>query len=150
MKDMQTDKRSKVIFWSVTLLFAVPMALAGIGELIGLQAGVTILEQLGYPRYLLIFLGLAKLLGVAALLAGTYPRLKEWAYAGFTFTLLGACYSHLASGQILNALNPIAIGIVGAASYLVWRRQIDLVDTSGAVQGHQAQRIAAGRRKEAV
>jgi hypothetical protein len=50
MKDMQTDKRSQVIFWSITLLFAVPMALAGIGELIGLPAGVAILEQLGYPH----------------------------------------------------------------------------------------------------
>jgi len=122
---METEKRSKVLFWSVTLLFAVPMALAGVGELIGLQAGVVIMGQLGYPVYLLIFLGLAKLLGVAALLAGTPPRLKEWAYAGFTFTLLGACYSHLASGQFLNALNPIAIGIVGGASYLLWRRQVD-------------------------
>jgi len=150
MKDMQTDKRSKLLFWSVTLLFAVPMALAGIGELIGLHAGVAIFEQLGYPRYLLSFLGLAKLLGVAALVAGTYPRLKEWAYAGFTFTLLGACYSHLASGQILNALNPIAIGIVGAASYLVWRRQVDVLDTDSPVQGHHAHRTAAGGNKPAV
>jgi uncharacterized membrane protein YphA (DoxX/SURF4 family) len=146
---MHTDKRSNVIFWSVTLLFAAPMALAGIAELIGLQAGVAILEQLGYPRYLLIFLGVAKLLGVAALLAGAYPRLKEWAYAGFTFTLLGACYSHLASGQILNALNPIAIGIVGAASYLVWRRQPGRAGGDVAAQGRRDQ-TAASERTEAI
>ena len=142
------DKRSKLIFWSVTLLFAVPMALAGIGELIGLQAGVAIFDQLGYPRYLLSFLGLAKLLGVAALVAGTYPRLKEWAYAGFTFTLLGACYSHLASGQILNALNPIAIGVVGAASYLVWRRQIE--QGGKAIESHRDLGAIAGGRTGAV
>jgi len=148
MKDMQTDKRSKVIFWSVTLLFAVPMALAGIGELIGLQAGVAILAQLGYPSYLLSFLGLAKLLGVAALVADRFPRLKEWAYAGFTFTLLGACYSHLASGQIVNALNPIVIGVVGAASYLVWRRQLEQVDKT--VESHRDLGAVASGRTGAV
>ena len=148
MKDMQTDKRSKVMLWSVTLLFAVPMALAGFGELIGLQAGVAILAQLGYPRYLLSFLGLAKLLGVAAIVADRYPRLKEWAYAGFAFTLLGACYSHLASGQILNALNPIAIGVVGAASYLVWRRQLEHVGK--AVESHRDLGAVAGGRTGAV
>ena len=147
---MRTDTRANVIFWSVTLLFAVPLALAGIGELIGLPAGVAILGQLGYPRYLLSFLGLAKLLGVAALVAGTNPRLKEWAYAGFTFTLLGACYSHLASGQILNALNPLAVGIVGAASYLAWRRQVDVLDTDNAAQSHHAHRTTAGGHNEAV
>jgi hypothetical protein len=148
MKDMQTDKRSKVIFWSVTLLFAVPMALAGIGELIGLPAGVAILAQLGYPSYLLGFLGLAKLLGVAALVADRYPRLKEWAYAGFTFTLLGACYSHLASGQILNALNPVAIGVVGAASYLVWRRRLE--QAGKAVASHRDLGAVAGGQTGAV
>ena len=146
---MSRDKQSKVMYWSVTLLFAVPMALAGIGELIGLKAGVVIFEQLGYPRYLLFFLGLAKLLGVVAILSGTYPRLKEWAYAGFTFTFLGACYSHLASGQILNALNPIVIGIIGAASYLLWHRQASLVDAGIPVQGGQDRIIAAGGGKGA-
>ena len=145
---MRTNKGSKVLFWSVTLLFAVPMALAGVGELIGLPAGVAILAQLGYPRYLLSFLGLAKVLGVAALVADRYPRLKEWAYAGFAFTLLGACYSHLASGQLLNALNPIAIGVVGVASYLVWRRQIE--QEGKAVEHHRNVGAVARGRTGAV
>ena len=33
------------------------------------------------------------MLGVAAILYPGFPRLKEWAYAGFTFDMLSAMYS---------------------------------------------------------
>ena len=46
--------------------------------------------QLGYPMHFLTILGIAKILGAAALLLPVPERLKEWAYAGFTFNLLGA------------------------------------------------------------
>jgi hypothetical protein len=41
----------------------------------------------------------AKLLGVAALLAPGMPTLKEWAYAGFVFDMAGAMYSHISVGD---------------------------------------------------
>ncbi len=54
--------------------------------------------QLGYPKYLNPFLGVAKLLGVVAILVPGFPKIKEWAYAGFAFDLLGATYSIIAIG----------------------------------------------------
>ena len=48
------------------------------------------LVHLGYPVYLLKFLGAAKKLGVLAIVTGKFPAFKEWAYAGFAFDLLGA------------------------------------------------------------
>ncbi|HRG79756.1 MAG TPA: DoxX family protein, partial [Cyclobacteriaceae bacterium] len=59
---------------------------------------VEIFKQLGYPPYMLPFLGVAKLLGVIALLVPGFPRIKEWAYAGMFFDLTGAVYSGLAVG----------------------------------------------------
>ena len=37
--------------------------------------------------------------GVIAILIPKFPLLKEWAYAGFFFSMSGALYSHIASGN---------------------------------------------------
>jgi hypothetical protein len=58
------------------------------------------------------------LIGVAALLAPGMPRLKEWAYAGFTITVVSACYSHFSSGSGLLALEPLITLAALAISYL--------------------------------
>jgi hypothetical protein len=57
------------------------------------------MKHLGYPIYFLTILGIWKLLGVVALLSPKFPLLKEWAYAGFFFTLSGAAISHIAMGD---------------------------------------------------
>jgi hypothetical protein len=76
-------------YWGATAVFAFSMLNAGIGELSRNQGLVQINVQLGYPVYLLTILGVWKLLGVIALLVLGFPRLKEWAYAGFFFDLTG-------------------------------------------------------------
>ena len=76
------------------------------------------MRNLGYPPYMMTILGTAKLLGVIALLIPGHPLLKEWAYAGFTFNLLGATASHLFAGDpISEALPPFILLCVGATSY---------------------------------
>jgi hypothetical protein len=40
------------------------------------------------------------------------PMLKEWAYAGFTFTFVGAAWSHAASNQPGAVLIPLASLVV--------------------------------------
>ena len=50
-------------------------------------------DKLGYPKYIIPFLGVAKTLGVIAILIPGFPRIKEWAYAGLFFDLVGATYS---------------------------------------------------------
>ena len=57
------------------------------------------MEHLGYPAYVLILLGVWKLLGAVAVLVPRFPRLKEWAYAGMFFNYTGAVASHLAVGD---------------------------------------------------
>jgi uncharacterized membrane protein len=51
--------------------------------------------RLGYPVYVMTILGVWKILGVIAVLVPKYPLLKEWAYAGFFFTMSGAMISHI-------------------------------------------------------
>ena len=91
------------------------MLTSAIPNLLEAEQWVKIFQQLGYPQYLLPFLGLAKLLGVIALLVPGFPRVKEWAYAGFFFDLVGATYSGLASGGFDPLMLTMAIwfGLLG-------------------------------------
>jgi apolipoprotein N-acyltransferase len=88
-------KSTKIWYWIFTGLFAAIMGLSSIPNMMVNEASVEIFRKLGYPVYLIPFLGVAKLLGVIAILVPGYPRIREWAYAGFTFELLGATYSNL-------------------------------------------------------
>lgn len=80
-----------------TGLFAGMMIVSGILYLVGPSPILRMLRPLGYPRYFLRLLGVAKLLGVVGLVARGRPRLREWAYAGFTFDLVFAIASHAAT-----------------------------------------------------
>jgi len=90
-------KKTKIIYWIFTALFLAIMLMSGISEIFAKDAA-HYLTDLGYSAYLNPFLGVAKILGVIAILLPGFPRLKEWAYAGFTFDLLGATYSMIAMG----------------------------------------------------
>jgi hypothetical protein len=56
---------------------------------------------------------LAKLVGIVLLLAPVSARLKEWAYAGFAFTLASALIAHFAVGD-----GPDAWGFAAGTSVL--------------------------------
>jgi uncharacterized membrane protein YphA (DoxX/SURF4 family) len=119
-----TRKTSLIIHWIATVAFVVPLVWSAIQYLTGAPKMVeTMTVHLGYPMYFLTILGVAKLLGAAALLAGRPVRIKEWAYAGFTFDLVGAFVSHLAVGDPLTtALIPVGFLALLLVSYATWRR----------------------------
>ncbi|MGE6376411.1 DoxX family protein [Peribacillus muralis] len=58
------------------------------------------------------FLGIAKLLGIAAILVPGFPRTKESAYAGFTFDLTGAMYASIAVGDPVSSWLFFPIGYI--------------------------------------
>jgi uncharacterized membrane protein YphA (DoxX/SURF4 family) len=120
-----STKRDSVIFWISTALFCAFMLTSAIPNIFSSAEWVTVFQQLGYPAYLLPFLGIAKLLGVIALLVPGFPRIKEWAYAGFVFDLLGAIYSGLAVGgfdpMMLTLLIPVTL-LIG--SYVFHHRRL--------------------------
>lgn len=110
-----------IAYWLTTGLFALAMSASAYFELSQSEQMVQGFQHLGYPLYLLTILGVAKALGVVALLVPRFPRLKEWAYAGFTFDLLGASASHGFSGDpIANVISPLVfLGLLGV-SYWLW------------------------------
>lgn len=87
-------KRVKIFFWITTLLLTMGILGAAVPSVLMLPYAVEhFTGHLGYPSYFLFFTGLTKLLGLVALLVPGYPKIKEWAYAGFVFDLTGAMYS---------------------------------------------------------
>lgn len=92
-------KNTNIFYWVVTGLAAALMVAASIPDVLRNPQAISIFEHLGYPAYLLPFLGTAKLLGAGTILVPRFGRLKEWAYAGVTFDLAGALYSHLSVGD---------------------------------------------------
>ncbi len=116
-------KTIKKIYWILTILFSLLMLFSGISELIGSEQGNQLLINLGYPLYLNYILGIAKILGVIALLVPQFKVVKEWAYAGFTFDILGASLSFAFNGnKIGDILFPLIILVVMFISYLLWKK----------------------------
>ncbi len=107
------------LYWVTTGLFCLVMVAGGAANLLGAAAQVEAMEALGYPLYLMTILGVAKILGVMALLSPKRPILKEWAYAGFTFDLIGASASHgLAGDPVVPTLIPLVVLSLCVGSYL--------------------------------
>lgn len=117
------QRNLKVVYWVVTLLFTLLQGWSALQYLTEAPAMVSTLTALGYPIYFMKILGIAKLLGIAAILYGRWPVLKEWAYAGFTFDVLGAFGSHLLAGDpVVIALVPLLFLAAQLTSYFLWKR----------------------------
>ncbi|QIP16590.1 DoxX family protein [Spirosoma aureum] len=99
-------KRNKIIYWISTLWLALGMTSTGIVQLLKMDEEVDKMTHLGYPVYFLPIIGIWKILGVVAVLIPKFTLLKEWAYAGFFFSMSGALFSHLMSGNSMNKLFP--------------------------------------------
>jgi len=99
-------KRNKIIYWIATVWLALGMLSTGIVQLFKMKEETEFIIRLGYPDYFLTILGFSKILGVVILLMPKSPLVKEWAYAGFFFTMLGAVYSHIAVGNSMSEIFP--------------------------------------------
>jgi uncharacterized membrane protein YphA (DoxX/SURF4 family) len=108
-------KRNKIIYWVATIWLALGMVSTGLVQLLKMkegQGGVNSITHLGYPVYFLTIIGIWKFLGVVVLLIPKFTLLKEWAYAGFFFTMTGAIFSHMAVGDGFSDIAPSILLLV--------------------------------------
>lgn len=88
-------KHLKKIYWTSTILFSA-MILMGVWQYFFNTATVReAFTALGYPTYIVLPLGVAKLLGVIVILWNKNAVLKELAYVGFFYLLVLAIVSHI-------------------------------------------------------
>jgi uncharacterized membrane protein YphA (DoxX/SURF4 family) len=93
-------KKTNIFYWIFTGLFAAMMLASAIPDVLSSPIAVKGMhEELGYPVYFIPFIGVAKVLGGLAILLPISARIKEWAYAGLFFDLIGATFSIIAIGK---------------------------------------------------
>jgi uncharacterized membrane protein YphA (DoxX/SURF4 family) len=116
-------KKIIIPYWTFTVLMVIFMGVGAITDTVKAQDAVELFKHLGYPEYLLPFLGIAKLLGIIAILIPGFPRIKEWAYAGLIIDLTGATYSNIAVDGISTGLSFIIGYIIILGSYVYYHKR---------------------------
>jgi len=122
-------KTTKILFWVFNVLFAAFMIFSAIPDAMSTPEAVKFMHDgLGYPVYLLRFLGVAKILGgLTIIIPGLPTRLKEWAFAGLMFDLIGATYSVI---SIPNPQGPWYFMLIfialGAVAYIYFIKKTNL------------------------
>ena len=107
----------KIAYWVSTVLVAVMSIFAAFAYLSGSPQAVGGFAHVGYPQQLRIILGIAKPLGVIALLVPGLAKLKEWAYAGFTFAWISAFIAHYLAKDGPTAFSPLVLLLILIISY---------------------------------
>lgn len=116
-------KKTKIIYWVTTGLLSALLGIGSVFDAISAKEAVEHVTRIGYPVYIVPFLGVAKILGIIAILVPRYPRLKEWAYAGIAYDLIGAFYSHIAFGDGPEMWGGLLVGFaLLATSYIYYHK----------------------------
>lgn len=116
-------KKYKIMFWVSTILIflfqGVMPALTGNTEMA--KEGI---RHLGYPDYFRVALNIAKVIGAIVLIVPQIPaRLKEWAYAGYTFDFIFATISLCAvDGMVGSSFFPLIVFVVLMVSYYSYHK----------------------------
>jgi len=109
----------KIAYWGATVLVAIEALYGAFTYLTADPHAVENFQHVGYPQQLRVLLGIAKLAGAIVLVLPRQPTLKEWAYAGFTFTWIAASVAHYLAGDgAFLSLLPVALLGLLAVSYV--------------------------------
>lgn len=119
-------KKIKIFYWVFTVLFIAMMLVSAVFTFFPNPDGVAMMKHMGYPYNVLYLLSIAKILGIIAILTPGFSRLKEWAYAGFTFDVMGAIYAGLVVGDPISAWVPVIVTLVCIfGSYICYHKLAD-------------------------
>ncbi|MBK9221842.1 MAG: DoxX family protein [Saprospiraceae bacterium] len=116
-------KKTKILFWVTTSFLFLTQ---GIMPILTIHAEDTknAMNQLGYPTYFGIMLAVFKFFGGFVLMIPKIPsRIKEWAYAGFTFDFIAALVSIIVVYGIgTTTLIPIIAIAILTLSYVSYHK----------------------------
>lgn len=117
-------KTTKIIYWICTILVILMMLWSAYGTFfIHDPSADKIMAQIQIPAYLMKLLAVGKIAGAIVILVPGYPRLKEWAYAGYFFDLAGATFCFAASGFAVAQWAFIAVfAVLVLVSYFTYHK----------------------------
>ncbi|MCL6216899.1 DoxX family protein [Zunongwangia pacifica] len=114
-------KIQKTVYWIATGLFSIWMLTNAYAYLTSEEAK-RLCAHFGFPGYFRVELAFTKIIGVIVLLLPFIRgRIKEWAYSGFTITVISGFIAHVCSGDSFrssaSALVALAILLTSYFSY---------------------------------
>lgn len=116
-------KKQKIIFWSATIfIFLFEGLMPGLtGHTEMAKEGI---RHLGYPEYFGTVFVVFKVIGAFILIIPAIPaRLKEWAYAGFSFDFAFAFISiWVVDGFGVPVLLPLVVWAILMLSYISYHK----------------------------
>src|SRR5690349_1822502 len=109
-------KAKAIGYWVTTSILVLGGLAGGTAQITHQPPQMEALKEIGFPVYFATIFGFWKILGAVVIAAPRLPRLKEWAYAGFFFTMTGAAVSHLVSGNAAwHVAAPLLVAIFTVA-----------------------------------
>jgi hypothetical protein len=116
-------KTNRIIYWATTGIIAMMMTFSAYSYLTNPQMDAAF-THLGFPSYFRIELAIAKIIGAIVLLVPQIPaRIKEWAYAGFSFVFISAIIAHLASNDPVSmVIGPFIALVLLSISYVYFHK----------------------------
>ncbi len=107
-------KRTNILYWVFTGLMSLFFLPGAVMNMLSTPESLEVFRHIGFPDYMSPFMGTLKLLGVIAILIPGYPRIKEWAYAGLAYDLVGAGFASIVVSDPFYKLIgfPIGLGII--------------------------------------
>jgi hypothetical protein len=108
----------KIAYWGATGIVAAWALFAGFTYVTSAPQAIANFQHVGYPQQLRFLLGIAKIAGAITLVVPRVPILKEWAYAGFTFTWIAAPVAHYLAGDGALLFLPLGFLTLLAISYV--------------------------------
>ncbi len=116
-------KKDKIIFWTTTVII---FLMEGVMPALTSQTEIAKqgISHLGYPAYFGNALAVFKVLGALALIIPQVSsRIKEWAYAGFGFSLLFASISNFSvDGFGFPGFLPLIFLVIVSVSYIYYHK----------------------------
>ncbi len=101
--------------WLLLGVLAFFYGMAAVAKLTG-QMDHAFTEWWGYPAWLATVIGGVELLGAIGLLV---PKATRWAVYGLSLVMLGAIYTHVAAGEGMQVMRPIAfVAVLWTALFL--------------------------------
>jgi hypothetical protein len=113
-------KKDKIIYWIATALTGLSLLASSFMYLSKNPELIAQFQKTGFPLFFVTLLGVAKLLAAIGLVAPIWSSIKEWAYAGYAFILMGAIWTHIATATPFVA--PLIFLAVLAVSYIYYHK----------------------------
>ena len=99
----------KAYLWTVSVLVAFVLILAGLPKIFGGQDWARNFELWGYPGWFRVLVGIVEVLGAILLVN---HRTALFAAGVLTVLMAGATYTQLISGSVANAMIPMILAIL--------------------------------------